>query len=938
MAITRVNTSSISASNNNASAYTVVIPQGLLAGDLVIVTANSNGTHVTEGISCVEQWNATTLTTITEVQQGNASVRWQQCFYMLTPFDIDPGFATIEVTPYASCTATTFVVDVFRGTLDGVGGSNFSGPTGLTANTPALATAPAAGDLVLSLTSVSSGTATQPSPYLMGSQRTTGPTTSNAYILAADGVSTYGGTWTWGTSNSSALSTVVFAADPNAAAPPDVVGKRRARNRHPGKTPGKRARFRIDVTQRLSFSAPAAPPVTVNLGQASETDTSSAAALVAYRQSTATGTADAQDAGKAISVPAGSAADDVAVLIVEAWLDTATDPVMTWPSGFTEKVFYEDTVTGFQRVFVGWKRLTAADSGTYAYTLSGSYWNMAHCITVSGCETSGDPFEDFDTVQNAVGTALPVASVDATTQPFLIHAIANENNATKTPPTSFTEVQDGNYLETAYRIPGSTGTFTTAGGSTSVSTLKLCVLLALKAASASAVTSAKTVSLGQAVETDTSFALTIPTDSVVVLGQATETDTASVVALTKTSILGQAAEVDTSSALTTTKGAKTLGESTETDTASAVVLTKSQTAGLASETDTSSAVVLARQVLLGLAQETDSSAALTATKAAKALSQAAEADTASAVALTKGAKTFGEPTEADTAQALSLARQVTLGEPQETDTSSPLQSSKVLTWGQVVEADTAASLTLSRLLAAGLASEADTAQALGGFRTILLSMATETSSAPPLTSTRTVSLGQASESDSSFPLSSALVFPLGQAHETDDSAPLTINFAGGFTLGFGDETSVGLPLLSAKVVTLGLATETGIAQTVTGSKALTLSSATETDTALALAEGGGRVIELGFPVETDSAFVTTILRTASLGLASETDSAHALSLGVGAGRDIEVSASVEGNRFNSAVEDSEEALGIEAGQFEVTLTGLDNRFSVEVEPNHLALS
>lgn len=209
---------------------------------------------------------------------------------------------------------------------------------------------------------------------------------------------------------------------------------------------------------------------------------------VAYVDSTFTGASDAQNSGQNCPVPTGAAADHIAVLVVEVWLDTSTDPIITWPTGFTQKTYYESTTDGFQRVFTAWKRLTGADSGNYTYTITnGSYWNQAQCILISGCATAGDPFEDVDTVQNSSGTSLPSASVDVTTAAFLLHVIANENNATKAPPTSFTEVEDANYLEIAYRIPGSPGTYTTSGGSTSASTLKLIVLMGLKAAGSGAI-------------------------------------------------------------------------------------------------------------------------------------------------------------------------------------------------------------------------------------------------------------------------------------------------------------------------------------------------------------------------------------------------------------------------------------------------------------------
>lgn len=201
---------------------------------------------------------------------------------------------------------------------------------------------------------------------------------------------------------------------------------------------------------------------------------------VGYRSSSVTGSTDAQDAGKNCPVPTGAAANDIALLAIEMWLDTATDPVVTWPSGFTQTVYYESTADPFQRIAVGWKRLTGADTGNYAYTLNGSYWNMAHCMLVTGAATTGDAIEATNTAETG-GTTMPSTSVTTVTEPFLAHFVAKVGSATNTPPTNFTEVQDGTYLTTSYRIPATTGTHTTSGGSTSASTVKIAVLIAVKA-------------------------------------------------------------------------------------------------------------------------------------------------------------------------------------------------------------------------------------------------------------------------------------------------------------------------------------------------------------------------------------------------------------------------------------------------------------------------
>lgn len=210
MAITRVNGSSISGSGTTASAYNVTGSPALLAGDLLVITMDCNGTHAANGMSATLAGE--TFTTIAETQQGGASARWVQTFYCVLATSQTP---TPSVTPYALNTASTAVMDVYRGAngLISRAAQVTSGASGTSATNPALLSAPLAGDLVLTLTGVSSGTATQPAAFTLGSQSSAGgPTVSSAYVLSADGASTYGGTWTWGTANTSALQTVAFGA------------------------------------------------------------------------------------------------------------------------------------------------------------------------------------------------------------------------------------------------------------------------------------------------------------------------------------------------------------------------------------------------------------------------------------------------------------------------------------------------------------------------------------------------------------------------------------------------------------------------------------------------------------------------------------------------------------------------------------------------------
>ncbi|MFC3454004.1 hypothetical protein [Amycolatopsis speibonae] len=176
-----------------------------------------------------------------------------------------------------------------------------------------------------------------------------------------------------------------------------------------------------------------------------------------------------------VPVPTGAAAGHVAVQGIERW--ESTNPAITWASGFTQIV---SLVSGSSKLNIAWKRLTAADTGNYTSSWTGSQWSLGHCILISGALSSGDPIEASNTATSASGTSVPTTSVTTATLAFLTHFVSNENSATTTPPTSFTEVQDSNYLHTNYWIPGSTGSLSASGSTLSASTLSLAALIAVK--------------------------------------------------------------------------------------------------------------------------------------------------------------------------------------------------------------------------------------------------------------------------------------------------------------------------------------------------------------------------------------------------------------------------------------------------------------------------
>lgn len=220
MSVTRVTPSSLSASSNAATAYSLTVPTGtgIQAGDLVTVVADGNfsGTRVSKGMKVKDSVNGTNYTTIDETQQGGSSSHWMQTFCFQTPKAIPDG-SSITFTPSSGSTVNSFAVDVWRGTTGAITRAvqKLTNAASLTPAAPALASAPAAGDLVLTFCGASSGTLGAGSPFTLGSANQGAGGVQSVgigYVLSASGSSTYASTWTDSSSQTSATQTVAFGS------------------------------------------------------------------------------------------------------------------------------------------------------------------------------------------------------------------------------------------------------------------------------------------------------------------------------------------------------------------------------------------------------------------------------------------------------------------------------------------------------------------------------------------------------------------------------------------------------------------------------------------------------------------------------------------------------------------------------------------------------
>lgn len=173
-----------------------------------------------------------------------------------------------------------------------------------------------------------------------------------------------------------------------------------------------------------------------------------------------------------VPVPAGVAAGDV--VLVHVYTEDTT-PTITPPTGFTELTFTPAPVTTGQiqqqRVF--WKRLTAADTGTYAFTHA-SARTEATASAYRGALASGAPVGVLGSaVSNTqVNPAPAVSGTTGGADRMLVWAATWYSAAADAQqPTGFTEVYDGQDLETGYKAQPTAGaTGSIVGGSATTTT------------------------------------------------------------------------------------------------------------------------------------------------------------------------------------------------------------------------------------------------------------------------------------------------------------------------------------------------------------------------------------------------------------------------------------------------------------------------------------
>jgi hypothetical protein len=240
---------------------------------------------------------------------------------------------------------------------------------------------------------------------------------------------------------------------------------------------------------------------------------------MAFRSSSSLAGASAANA--AVPVPTGAASGDIAV--VGIYMESAA--TVTPPSGFTLKSSLQTSVATRGRLDVFWKRLTAADSGTYTFTFTSTF-RAAACGLWSGRIASGDPFDG--TVGTAESTTT-VSTLNVSTSPTGSNGDAvgfwtNFNGgAGFTQPTNYTERVDISVITMDTRDAVASGTTGNVTATATVSDFEKAFLGVLATASSG---TTGTVAVTQAANTSSASGVLGYTGTVAAT-QANQTSSAS---------------------------------------------------------------------------------------------------------------------------------------------------------------------------------------------------------------------------------------------------------------------------------------------------------------------------------------------------------------------------------------------------------------------------
>lgn len=168
---------------------------------------------------------------------------------------------------------------------------------------------------------------------------------------------------------------------------------------------------------------------------------------MAYRDST---TASGNSATPSVAVPAGVQIGDIVILACAIDVLAAVFDTADWPTGFTELAESDVTADGHSAA-IGWKRLSAADSGSYTFGNLGATGDwVCQATAFSGRHATNPPVASTPNVQNTAQSppiTITANGVTAVAGDDLLWASAPDvtsgsSGNGQAPPASFTERED----------------------------------------------------------------------------------------------------------------------------------------------------------------------------------------------------------------------------------------------------------------------------------------------------------------------------------------------------------------------------------------------------------------------------------------------------------------------------------------------------------------
>lgn len=153
----------------------------------------------------------------------------------------------------------------------------------------------------------------------------------------------------------------------------------------------------------------------------------------------------------AFAVPASVASGDI--IVVAFYADVSTTTISAFPSGFAEAenspVAINPGNPGNHCLHVAWKRASAADTGTYSFTLSASVFVYGNAVRYPGAVAAGNPW-DSPTASaqggNVNSTTTPDVAVTTAGPDRLLIFVGTSfggDGGTWTVPTGFNQRQGG---------------------------------------------------------------------------------------------------------------------------------------------------------------------------------------------------------------------------------------------------------------------------------------------------------------------------------------------------------------------------------------------------------------------------------------------------------------------------------------------------------------